>query len=56
MMTWFENAAPPSAIFVRQHNLPGLFAGLRGGLGVTSMSDMVGAVLDDMARSFPLSP
>jgi hypothetical protein len=34
MMTWFEQAVPQSAILVRQHNVPGLFASLRSGLGV----------------------
>lgn len=41
LVVWFDSIVPDSAIFVRHHNVPGLFTGLRAGLGVSMMSDLV---------------
>jgi DNA-binding transcriptional LysR family regulator len=49
---WFDGAAPDPAVFVRHHNIPGLLSGLRSGVGVTLMSDLVVSTDPNLLRCF----
>ncbi len=49
---WLDDVVPESAIVVRQHDVPGLLAGLRSGVGVGVMSDMVAEADGTLVRCF----
>lgn len=52
MAHWLDNAVPASAIVVRQHDIPGLLAGLRSGVGVGLMSNMIAEADGSLVRCF----
>jgi molybdate transport repressor ModE-like protein len=52
LAVWFDEAVPDAAVVVRQDSLPGLFAGLRSGAGVTLMSDLVASTDTSLLRCF----
>lgn len=52
LIVWFDEVVPESAMLLRQHNIPGLLAGLKSGAGVTLMSDMVASTDETLVRCF----
>ncbi|HVJ15160.1 MAG TPA: LysR family transcriptional regulator [Polyangiaceae bacterium] len=56
LFAWFDSVVPDSAVLVRHHNVPGLFTGLRGGLGVSMMSDLVASTEPDLIKCFAPPP
>lgn len=51
---WLDEVVPESAFVLRQHNLPGLLAGLQSAGGVTMMSDMVAAADENLMLCFSI--
>ena len=49
---WMDETVPESAVVVRQHDVPGLLAGLRSGVGVGLMSDMVAEADGTLVKCF----
>ena len=49
---WLDDTVPEAAIVVRQHDIPGMLAGLRSGVGVGLMSNMVAEAEGSLIRCF----
>lgn len=52
MAHWMDETVPEASIVVRQHDIPGLLAGLRSGAGVGLMSNLVAAADGSLIRCF----
>lgn len=52
VLAWLDAMVPGSAVTLRQHDIPGLLAALRGGAGVGLMSDIVAEADGTLVRCF----
>ena len=52
MCRWLDEHVPKSAVVTRTESIPGLLAGLKGGVGVSLMSDMVAETDASLVRCF----
>jgi DNA-binding transcriptional LysR family regulator len=52
LVDWLENTVPRSAIFLRRSSVPGLFADIRNGVGLSLMSDILAHGQEDFVYCF----
>jgi molybdate transport repressor ModE-like protein len=56
LVVWFDEVVPDAAVVVRHHAIPGLLAGLCGGVGVSLMSNLVASADASLLRCFSPPP
>jgi DNA-binding transcriptional LysR family regulator len=52
LVDWLENCVPRSALFIRRSSVPGLFADIRSGVGLSLMSDILAYGHEDLVYCF----